>query len=124
LPFVLQNLAASIVHVEVHFVPERKAFHQLPELLEVVEQLDPSPSIEVIGFDQPNVPSVVHFGAERELPRRDVLVLCFILEFALSRLVDLLQLLINVYLLRCQLDFFYEVEVLAEAVDLTGEALG
>ena len=112
------------MHVEVHFVSERKAFHQLPELLEVIEQLHPSPSIEVVGFDQPNVASIVHFGTERELPRGDVLVLCFILEFAPSSLVDLLQLLGHVYLLGCQLDFLDEVEVLAEAVDLTDEALG
>jgi hypothetical protein len=128
------------VHVEVHFVAQAELFHQLPQLLERVEQSHAPSPIEVVWLDEPHIPAFVQLVEHGELPRDDVLVLelglyVFVLR---NQLVDLHQLLVEVQLpwlrlprrafgtsiLRLDSNLLDRVEILAEAVHLADEVLG
>ena len=58
--FICENLAASVVHIKIHFVSERKLFQDFTELLQLIEKPDSSAAIEIVGFYEPDVCAIVH----------------------------------------------------------------
>ena len=112
-----EDLATSVVNIEVHFVPKRELFHQLPQLLKAVEQPHSSPSIEIVGLDEPNIASIIHGIRQCELSRDLILVFMFCLhQLVLSNLrVDVVN------ALSLDLRLLYHIEVLTKLVNFTYE---
>ena len=122
--FISQYLAAGIVHIKVHFISDREFFHQAPQLLQSVEQLDSTPSVKIIGLYQPDVRPLVHLIVNVIFPGDHA----FVFTVGLHKLV-LLDVLVYLLYLGLIVLFafpypFYTVEVLAELVDFRDEVLG
>lgn len=46
--------------VKVHFIPIWKLFHEFPQLIQSVKQLNSSSTIKVIRFYEPNITTLIH----------------------------------------------------------------
>ena len=120
------------MHVEVHLVAKAELFHQLPQLLQGVEQAHASTSVEVVGLDQPYVLAHVHFVVHCELAGYRIFVFHFrlyvlILHYRLVYLHKLLVVFLGSqhvalgWALRLYTHLLDDVEILTEAVNFADE---
>jgi hypothetical protein len=121
---VIEDLAASIVDVEVHLIANGKFLQNLAQLVQLVEESDPSAPVEVIGFDEPDIGPIVHLGSQGQLPTHLVLALSLMLVVIQDAVVDLLKLLVDGLRTLFQFHLLNAVIILAKSVDLVQKVLG
>jgi hypothetical protein len=114
------------MHIKVHFVTNREFFHQPPQLLKSIEQLDPATSIEVIRLYQPYICSLIHLIINIVFPgdHAFIFAVCLYKFVLLYEFIYLNYLRIIIHSLFCLSNSLYTVEILTEFVNLRYEVFG
>lgn len=111
--------------IKVHLISLRELLENPPQLFKLIKKPDPSSSIEVIRFDEPDVTPIIHFFTQGKLTRNCIFVFFFslMLIVMLNALVNFHKLTINFIHLLLYFDFLNAVVVLTKTVNFINEIL-